>query len=478
MRFRSFRGFLGTIAVCTWVIASAAAAQEMKPAANVLLPYFELQLPGDGDGTSVDTTVGIANASAIATPVEITVYTNWGIPVLTFSDTLRRAQPRAIDLQQWIGRGELPDRTLSETERAELHAALTGRASPTDHLYRGTAADDGLAVGYVIARVTGEKRDVLWGDTYGIETSRDSLRGDTLATLGDDLQAECSRHAVRFTNRDAFYEGTELIVWTGRAFEPSPTPEPVGAKVKVTGAIYDDDGNHVADCVREAVAVQVIEPCSVPTLPSSGWIDVALDQPAFVQQHLHAVTAASAEFHAWCLPEDLSLKDDATGAISLNKYLDHHDADRSPGVFVMAGDLLRFTYSVWNSGALPLTNIVVKDSEGLEVDCPADTLQPGRWMDCTTSPVKARACKQRTSATVTARTAAGQEVTDSDPAWYHAAPGQIFWKMEAAINGMPASHMPGPELAEGESSTYTLTITNIGTAALQNIRLEAMTGRW
>ena len=475
MWLRSLRGsspILIAVALC--VFATAVAAQEMKPAANVLLPYFEVRLPGDDAGTAVATTVAIANASAVPTEVEITVYTNWGIPVLRFTDTLRRAQPRAIDLEEWIGHGRLPGRTLTAGELEELHAALTGRPSPADHLYRGTADDDGLAVGYLIARATGERREVLWGDTYGIDAASDSFRGDTLATVNDLLEADCSRHAVRFINRDSLYEGTELILWTGRTFEPSPTTEPIGPKVKVVGGIYDDEGNHIADCMRDVVAVQVIEACSMPNLPASGWIDIAVDQPAFVEQHLHAVTAASAELHAWCLPEDVSFKE-ATGAISLDKYVNHLDADRSPGAVVKAGEALHFTYSVWNSGSLPLRDIVVTDSEGLAVSCPATTLDPGKWMECTTTTIKALACVHKTSATVVATTSTGGEVTDTDAAWYKGGYELVDLTFEFTVNGLPYTSAPGPDVAEGAPVSYRVTMTNPGVTPV-DVQVEVRAG--
>jgi len=459
------RGSLWAILLCLLtLIPLAAQGQEMKPAANLLLPYFEIRLPDPNASSLEDTQMGLVNASSAETEVEIAVYTNWGIPVLSFNDVLRRTEPRVIDLETWIVNGELPDRILSEAELAELHAALTGQPSPSDHLYRATATGTGIAAGYVIIRALG--RDVLWGDTFSLDPMRDYFQGETLATLNDNLEAECSRHAIRFSNRDALFEGTELIVWTGRAFQPSPTTEPIGPKVRLVTAIYDEEGNFVRYCVRELIAVQVLPACHIENLPPIGWLDMQLDQTSFVQEHLHSVTSASAQLHAWCLPASLSLEG---AGISIEKYVNNLDADKAPGAQVAIGATLQFDYHVRNTGAVPLRDIVVTDSEDFAVTCPETTLDPGKSMVCTAQST-ALPCTHKNIGYVVARTASGHEVTDRDPGWY-TAPYDASLALEKRVNGEDADTAPGVELAEGAQATFTFEVTNIGTVALTKVKV-------
>lgn len=445
----------------------AVQGQEMRPSANILLPYFEVRLPDPNAASLEDTRIGIVNASSSETEVEITVYTNWGIPVLGFRDVLLRTEPRVIDLQTWIINGELPDRILSEAELAELQAALTGLPSPTDHLYRGTAVGTGIAAGYVIVRTVHPDRDVLWGDTYSLDPMLDYFQGETLATLSDNLEAECMRHGIRFSNREELFESTELIVWTGRSFQPSPTTEPIGPKVNLLAAIYDESGNLVHECNRQIVAVQVLPACHLEQLPPIGWLDMRLDQPSFIQQHLHSVTAASAQLHAWCLPAHLELEGPE---IRLEKFVNHLDADKAPGAEVAIGEALQFDYHVRNTGAVPLENIVVTDSEGLAVECPRSSLEPGEHMVCTARST-ALPCSHKNIGTVIARSGSGREVKDRDPAWYTASYDASI-ALEKRVNGEDADTPPGVELAEGALVTYTFEVTNTGDGPLSKINVK------
>ena len=468
MSHRTRRGAIEAILVLSFLsIAFAATAQEIKPSANILLPYFEIRLPDDQAAGAVDTTFGLVNASAAATEVEFVVYTNWGIPVLTFTDTLRRTEARVIDLDNWIAHGQLPDRTLNASELAELHAALTGLPSPQDHLYRGTATKEGVATGYLIVRTVRPRTEVLWGDRYSLEPMTDYFQGETLSALNDNLEAECTRHGIRFSNSGALFEGTELIIWTGRSFQPSPTPEPVGAKVQLVSSIYDDAGNHIQDCHRELIAVQVLPACHLENLPPLGWLDMQMDQPSFVMEHLHSVTAASAELHAWCLPAEMDLEGPA---VRIEKFVNNLDADNRPGAQVAIGSELHFDYHVKNTGAVPLLNVSVTDSEDLTVTCPRTSLEPDDTMVCTATST-ALPCAHRNIGTVTARTASGAEVTDRDPGWYTAAYDAAL-TFEKKVNGEDADAQPGVEVAEGAAVTFTFVVTNTGAAPLSDIRVK------
>jgi hypothetical protein len=182
-------------------------------------------------------------------------------------------------------------------------------------------------VGYVIIRALGH--DVLWGDSFGLDPMRDYFQGETLATLNDDLEAECSRHAIRFSNREELFEGTKLIVWTGRAFQPSPTTEPIGPKVQLVTAIYDEAGNHVSNCARELIAVQVSMRVRSQTCRRSvGWTCSSTRPRSWRRSCTPSVRPA--QLHAWCLPAELSFEGPTSASrnTSISSTRTRHPAHR------------------------------------------------------------------------------------------------------------------------------------------------------
>src|SRR4051812_36920652 len=58
-----------------------------EPAATLLLPYFEAQVPKKigGKAPGIDTLFSVNNASASAALVHVTVWTDFGVPVLGFN---------------------------------------------------------------------------------------------------------------------------------------------------------------------------------------------------------------------------------------------------------------------------------------------------------------------------------------------------------------------------------------------------------
>ena len=102
--------------------------------------------------------------------------------------------------------------------------------------------------------------------------------------------------------------------------------------------------------------------------------------------------------------------------IDIEKATNGQDADRGSGPRLLVGDPVTWTYEVTNTGNVPLTNIVVSDSEEGAVDCPRAALEPGESMTCTLEGT-AEPGRYRNVGTVTASTDS-IEVTDSDPSRY------------------------------------------------------------
>ena len=443
-----------------------AAAQEIEPASDILVPWFEVDLT---NRQGLDTEFTVVNASPRDITVGVTVYTNWGIPVLHFEHEIAKTESHTCDLDAWIAEGKLPDRLLLPAELADLQAKLTGKPSPVDHLYYSSEVEPDVAVGYVIfSTATHSHADSLWGDVYTQNSVTNDFQADTLVRLTHDLKADCKRHGIRFVNQGELLEGTELIIWSGRRFQPSPTPDPIGAKVKVTLAVYDQEGNHVQDCYRAILAVDSLMVCHLDITPTIGWLDVTTDDESFIVAHMHSATDTSAALHAWCLPESLGL---AGPSIAIKKYVAGHDADEPrDAVNIPIGDTVSFTYKVTNGGNAPLTSVAVTDSTALAVTCPKSELQPGESMTCTAHALAA-ACLHFNLGTATGTTPGGQIVTSTDGAYYFGL-HDAHVTIEKRVNGDDADDPTGPRIRKGDSVQWTYVVTNDGAAALHNVSID------
>ena len=102
--------------------------------------------------------------------------------------------------------------------------------------------------------------------------------------------------------------------------------------------------------------------------------------------------------------------------VQIVKSTNGQDANEAPGPTIAVGSPVTWTYVVTNTGAVPLTNVSVRDDRNVTVTCPGVTLALAQSMTCTGSGV-ATAGQYRNVGTVTANSTAGQ-VTDTDASHY------------------------------------------------------------
>ena len=451
------------------LLLTASAQAAITPESDVLLPWFVIDL--EQHETGLSTTFTVVNASPKTVRARFTVYTNWGIPLLEVPVAFNRAEAKTIDLHAWIADGLLPNRTLTPAELANLHAALTGKPSPEDGLYYGTAFQPGIAVGYVIVQTLDDRADALWGDTYSVDIANNFFEAETLTALTHGLKADCNHHGVRFVNEGRLYEGDELVIWTGRRFEPSPTTTPIGPKMKIDIAIYDQAGHHVQDCHRELIAVDSIEICHLDITPPIGWLDITTEDPSFILKHLHSISQASAELHSYCLREDMKLEGPG---ITLEKKVNENEADQPLGPKYDVGDELEFEYYVTNSGTVALTAVTVTDDQGLDVTCPKATLAAGETMVCrATAP--AEGCMNVNVGTAAGTAPNGVRVTAADPAYYIGKYHPAL-TLELLVNDQEADDPSGPYVEAGSTLQWTFVVTNSGDAPLTGVAVALKKG--
>lgn len=445
------------------------AAAEMSPSSDVLVPFFEVDLADPDQGLT--TLFSICNDSPWAVDVQMTVHSNWGIPLLTIPLELNGDEVRSFNLRDWLVRGDLPDRHLSPAELAHVQAALSGKPSPNDDLYYGTEVAPDLAVGYVILRSAGDRPDVLWGDYFQVEARNGFFQAETLVDI--DLEScaptTCKRHGVRFLDGGMLAEGTELLIWTERRWPPSPTPHPDWNMVNAEIEVYDEPGRHVEDRGLGFLPAEMLKVGDLDLKPRFGWLEVVTDVPSFITQHLHTTGAPSAALHAWCLPEETS---EPGPDVEIQKFVNGADVDDPPGPSIPMGDAVTWTFWVRNSGTVPLTGVEVTD-DGEPVACPKTTLDPQETMECTRHGV-AEVCQHHDVGRVEAMAPDFTKVADEDHAWYVGEPYASLG-LKTLLNGFDAGGPEGtwPQFDAGETIHWTFEVTNTGEVELTQVAVTA-----
>jgi uncharacterized repeat protein (TIGR01451 family) len=157
--------------------------------------------------------------------------------------------------------------------------------------------------------------------------------------------------------------------------------------------------------------------------------------------------------------------------INIVKFTNGEDANDPPGPTVAAGSVVTFTYTVTNTGNVPLDNVEVNDDHlGTVTSFTGDTNGNG-LLDTTetwtyTATDTATPGQYENVGDVTADSPFGF-VADDDPSHYFgSAPGIHIVKL---TNGDDANTLPGPSIEEGDPVTWTYVVTNTGNVPLQNV---------
>ena len=443
------------------------AQAQLKPSAEVLLPYFEVDLKDNGKTTL------LAVGNVLDQPVEgqIEIRTNWGIPVSTLTVKWEAHELKSFNLKDWIVQGKMPTRSLRLAERDQMKASLTGKRSPKDNLLYSSAVAPDLAVGSVIIRTTGGRPQALWGDYLLVDPSQNTSLGDTLVNLdrSSDCQGSgglCLRHALRFLTGLGADVDTELVIWTETTGQPSQTAYPEGLKLRARAGVYDESGKHVEDREIRFTPLQIVTLGSLGLADPFGWIDLETDVPVFIAVHYNRARTDGAALQAYCLPFLPPPPPVETG-LDIEKWTNGQDADTAPGPKVPAGSVVTWDYIVRNTGATPLTDVKVSDDQGVQVTCPKTTLDAGESMTCKGQGI-AQACQYRNLGTVVGTDPDGAELTDQDPSHYFGDQNARI-DIETAVNGQDADNPNGPTLSAGAAVSWTYAVTNTGDVMLSGI---------
>ena len=142
-----------------------------------------------------------------------------------------------------------------------------------------------------------------------------------------------------------------------------------------------------------------------------------------------------------------------------------------------AGDTVSYTFRVTNTSNVTLTGVTVSDpllaGTGVGISCPATTLAPSASMTCTSGAYTLTQTdldrgRVDNTATVNARTPQGDSVSATDPATVALTPPS---SVQLAKSAGPLTDHDGNGPDEGDTITYTFTVTNTGATTVRNPRI-------
>ena len=466
---RSVSGLLGLLLL---LLAAPATAQRTTEG-ELLLPVFEVALPQAGEDpyAGISTLFAVGNDCTHSSPVVLTLWTNWGIPVLSHTVTIDPHAVRTSNLRDWLIFGRVFDRQLSATEIAHLQAALSGQPSPVDNMYYSTPLRPHLASGYMTVRQADSNSHVhdLWGDFFLVESTLTFAEAESMVRyqVSNASRELCDRHLLRFLQGGTFDGATHLVFWTGLRGFPSRYPEPQFGHQPAHCTIYSEAGIVAAEVDLSLLALSHLTVGDLGWPLVFGWAECTtpLNNSFLMIEHL-ATNRYGAGYRSYC-PQPETAPAPEGAAVQIRKLVDGIDADTPPGPTVTPGHVAQFTYEVTNPGTTPLSSIVVTDDQGYAVTCPADSLSVNQDMTCTAQAALTTPGQHRNVGTVVASGPQGESVTDSNPA--HALVVATGIALVKSTNGDDANAAPGPLIATGSPVQWTYQVTNTGSAGLAGV---------
>lgn len=157
--------------------------------------------------------------------------------------------------------------------------------------------------------------------------------------------------------------------------------------------------------------------------------------------------------------------------IDLEKSTNGNDADTAPGIYLKIGDDITWEYVVTNTGNVPLSDIVVTDSEEGKV-CTIESLGVGESATCTVTGTVEEEGQYTNEAEACGIDEGTQtEVCDTDPSNYYGSEGpQPAIDIEKYTNDLDADTKPeAPYILVGDPVQWKFIVTNTGTVDLEGV---------
>ena len=263
MRIRTFRvtGLWILISLLALPSFGAVCTRGNRPAATLLLPYFEVDTVSASGRTTL---FSIGNSSDEATAAYVTVWTDWSIPVLGFFVHLNSDEVQTINLRDVLRDLQIPSLDDADPERfpgcaaasqapavtaEQLRQRLRGLPdAETGRCYGSDRNASSLAVGFVTVDVAADcvadldsprqwvsdalagNSNILFGEIFYVDTDQDSAQGRNMVPVRHDPSVEVDRFFDFYPSdlsrvppderwRTRFLQGlgvdadTELVIW-------------------------------------------------------------------------------------------------------------------------------------------------------------------------------------------------------------------------------------------------------------------------
>jgi hypothetical protein len=465
------------LSMATFLISARAQGQP-KPSSDLLIPYFEVDLEG-GTATTV-----FAVANALDKPVDtsLTVFTNWGIPVLTFPVKFKAREIWTADLHQWLTSGELSGQgRLSASDLDDLREVLSGQASPQDTLFYSTAVAPGRAAGYITIRTLAQKAkkgggkgsrpDALRGESFLVDPSQGPAQGQDLTDIDPATATRvCNHQTVRHLSGTGLADA-RLILWRDMAGQVFPAPVAADRHRQVDVSVFSAAGKLVRTQQVRLLPIEEVTLSRLGLTEPLGRVEITTSDPS--------VAAVMASDNGPVLQASCSSSGPGPGPgsqpqVRIVTLVNGQDANSAPGPKIPVGSTVIWQYQVSNVGAGALKEIRVTDDQGIAVSCPKNTLNQGQSMTCTAK-APAVVCQHRNVATATAvSTGKGKKrttVTSQDPANYFGDEGAAI-DIVVSTNGQDANDPEGPHLQAGSRVDWSYLVKNTGTLRLYEVAVK------
>lgn len=484
MSTRSSLVTVGLLLLAGLLAVAPAANADRCTCGDLLLPHFEvhLPLPGEARTPAFTTDFAIGSNADHMQQIKMTLYTNWGIPVLTVNYDLEARAVFTANMRQWLVDGALPDRTLSDAELAHLQAALSGQVSPKDGKYYSSPESPETMVGFMLisTALTSGTQNHLFGDIFFLGPTGGDARGESMVRLTANASREvCEQHILRFLQGGQIDAKTSLKIWVPLGGAPQVDSTPNFALRHMSCTIWDEAGVEIGQRSFDLLATQVLQVADFNLPESYGWMTCSFNAAAAVFVSHENSQGYSAALRTFCEETAAPAALPPASLIALQKETNGEDADEAPGPIVDPGGNVVWTYQVSNNGATTLVNIQVTDDQLGPITCPDTSLMSGESMTCTvngTAPVDLDWPFYYSNLGSVVATVQGStdQVSDSDASHYYVNPEpppaeEPAILLQKLINGEDADDPPGPTVTVGDALLWTFEVTNTGNVPLNGV---------
>ena len=246
--------------------------------------------------------------------------------------------------------------------------------------------------------------------------------------------------------------------------DAAPGPSvPVGDPIVWT-YVVTNTGNVTVDAIAVTDDQLGAVSCPSTSLPATESMTCTMTGVAVAGQYENTATVqGTASTNAPVSDTDVSHYFGAAAGIDIEKATNGLDADVAPGPVLQVGDSVTWTYTVTNTGNVPITGVTVVDDQGVTVTCPQDTLAVSESFECTATGT-AVAGQYENTGTATGD-AGGATVSDSDSSHYF---GELLGiTLEKTTNNADADVVPGPFITVGADVVWRYRFTNTGNVPLR-----------